>query len=237
MLCNWPCLLCFSMIACLIGLSYPIWGKRVSLLLCVSLCVHASVCVCICMCGAGVRCHTGFQVKKFSFFFFLSGCFLPSIHRRYLKITDFGLNFANFLYWRRKKISNRFLFSPSLQPPPQFNSKYVTLTTEMYLKYKGEEEISPHKYGEVARTHMQIMWALRSVPYRRLPEHSALCATVCKTKLDKCSPHTVDHWCSGLGLKLCWEIGMCRIQLCFCWSEKPKLWNMFRIKNSKVQWT
>lgn len=74
---------------------------------------------------------------------------------------------------------------------------------------------------------MQIMWALRSVPYSRFPEHSALCATVCKTKLDKCSPHTVDHWCQGLGLKFCWEIGMCRIQPCFCWSKKPKLWIMF----------
>ena len=74
----------------------------------------------------------------------------------------------------------------------------------MCQKYKEEEEeISPHKYGEVYGTHMQIMWALRSVPYCRLAEHSALCATVCKTKLDKCSPHTVDHWCPGLGFEFC----------------------------------
>lgn len=31
----------------------------------------------------------------------------------------------------------------------QLHAKYVTLTTEMYLKYKAEEEISPHNYGEV----------------------------------------------------------------------------------------
>lgn len=94
------------------------------------------------------------------------------------------------------------------------------LTTEMYLKRKEEEEIFPHKYGEVSGTHMQIMQTLRSVPYRRFPEHSTLCATVCKTKLDKCSPYTVDYWCSGLGLKLCWETAMCRVQPCFCWSKK-----------------
>lgn len=91
---------------------------------------------------------------------------------------------------------NRFLFSPLFITitAVQLYAKYVTLTTEMYLKYKEEEEISPHKYREVEGTHMQIMWALRSVPYSSFPEHLVLCATVCKTKLDKCSPNTVDHW-------------------------------------------
>lgn len=41
-------------------------------------------------------------------------------------------------------------FSPSLKPPPQFNFMQNNiinmLTTEMYPKYKEEEEISPHKY-------------------------------------------------------------------------------------------
>lgn len=56
---------------------------------------------------------------------------------------------------------------------------------------------------------------LRSVPYSRFTEHLALCATGCKTKLDKCSPRKVDHCCPGLGFKLCWMMGMRRIQICF----------------------
>lgn len=72
---------------------------------------------------------------------------------------------------------------------------------------------------------------LTSVPYSYFTEHLALCGTECKTKPDKCSPRTVDHWCPYLGFKFCWEIRMCHFQVCFCWSKKLKLWVMYVIQN------
>lgn len=46
----------------------------------------------------------------------------------------------------KKNIFNKF---PFLFPSVQLHAKYDMLTTEMYQKYKEEEEISPRKYGEV----------------------------------------------------------------------------------------
>lgn len=53
--------------------------------------------------------------------------------------------------------------------------------------------------------HIQIMGSEARPACSGLREHSALCAAVCKMKLDKCSPHTVAHWCLGLGVKILWK--------------------------------
>lgn len=72
---------------------------------------------------------------------------------------------------------------------------------------------------------------LRSVPYSRFTEHLALCATGCKTKLDKCSPRKVDHCCPGLGIQIILNDGYAPYpNMFFCWSEKLKLWIMIRIQ-------
>lgn len=64
----------------------------------------------------------------------------------------------------KKSLTGSFLFFSFITTTAVQYAKYIMLTTEMYLKYKEEEEISPYKYGEVYSTHMQIVWAAEVCP-------------------------------------------------------------------------